>query len=454
MLSRLKPALQQSEGRSKPWSGATLVNAFAEMSEGDKQDMFAVMAIPGLDEFADIASAPVRGMHDMAGVLYVVAGASLYSVAADGTETLIGSIPGDDPVRMADNGSQLAIVGGVNNDTGYVLSGGTLYTAIANLPSVSDVTYIDGYFVWTVSGSDQFIISDLNDGLSYDILDVATVEGSPDDGVAVINDHRELHFPGGKTWEIWYNSGNSAFPFTRQGNAFIERGLLDRDSLVKIDNSLHFVGNDRIVYRLNGYEPVRISTHAIEYRIASATWFRAFVYTQEGHKFYVLNTDVGSFAFDMATSLWHERKSFGLDNYRIGSSCEIYGKTIFGDNVSGKLYEPSLEIYTENGAVIPVEISLPTIEADRRFLTLYALELYCETGVGNSAEPSPQAIMQYSRDGGRSFSNELWRPMGAIGEYQTRAVWRPNVSFRTLQIRFRLPASVRRFVISYFADVR
>lgn len=454
MFARLKPALQYSEGRSKPWSGAVLVNAFAEIAEGDKQDQFAVMAIPGLVLFGSAATGPVRGVHTMDDVLYAVIGSTLYSVSSSGAVTSLGTIPGDTPVRIADNGSQLAIVGGVLNNEGFVYSGGTLFSSIANLPAVSDVTYIDGYFVWTVFASDQFIISGLNDGLSYDPLDVATVEGSPDDLVAVINDHRELHFPGRKTWEIWYNSGNAAFPFTRQGNAFIERGMIDRDSLVKIDNSLHFVGDDRIVYRLNGYEPVRISTHAVEKDLAAASWFRAFTYTQEGHKFYVLNTDVSTWVFDMATQLWHKRKSTGIDYYRVGVSCHAYGRTIMGDSVSGNLYVPDLDTYTENGAIIPVEIGLPTIEDNRRFLTLYALELYCETGVGNAADNDPQIIMQYSMDGGRSWSNELWRPMGAIGKYSTRAVWRPNVSFRTLQIRFRMAASVRRFVISYFADVR
>jgi hypothetical protein len=78
---------------------------------------------------------------------------------------------------MADNGTELAIHDG--GTTGYVWSGGAL-TIPVNLGAVSDVAYMDGYFVWTVSNSDQFIISGLRNGLTYDPLDVATVEGSPD----------------------------------------------------------------------------------------------------------------------------------------------------------------------------------------------------------------------------------------------------------------------------------
>lgn len=455
-MAELKPALQSSKGRSKPWGGARLVNAFSEASEGDKAELFAIMAIPGLTEWSDISSLEVRGAHRMGTVLYAVVGTTLYSINSAGTESSVGTIIGTGPVRMFDNGTQLAIIGGT---TGYVYSGGTLATPV-NLPAVTDGAYIDGYGVWTVSGSDQFIISALDDFTSIDPLDVATVEGSPDALAGVINDHRELLFFGaadsGSTpsTEVWVDTGNADFPFERQGNAFLERGTIDRDSIVKIDNGVHFVGEDRIVYRLDGYSPTRISTHAVEKTLGSATWFRGFTYSQEGHKFYVLNTDQGTWAFDMATGAWAERKSFGLDYYRVGCAVSAYGYTLFGDNHTGKLYTISLDVHSENGAAMPVTIELPPIGNGVRRQTLYAFEAFCETGVGNSSAADPQIIMQYSRDGGRNWSNEMWRPLGAVGRYETRAVWRVNVEFRQLQIRLVMPDKVRRLVIGYHADIR
>ena len=272
--------------------------------------------------------------------------------------------------------------------------------------------------------------------------------------MGVINDHRELHFPGTDSWEIWYNAGNADFPFARQGNAFIERGCADKDSLTKIDNSLHFVGDDLVIYRLNGYDPQRISTHAIEYRIANAAWFNAWTATIQGHKFYVLNTDIGSFAYDMATGAWHERKSYGKDNYRISCATTAYGNTYYGDAYTGKLYTASFDEYTENGDPIPVIVTIPTLEKARDKATLYAFEVYCETGVGTALDPDPQIILRYSKDGGRTWSNELWRTLGAVGEYLTRAVWRMGVQFRQLQIQLQMPSKTRRLVISYYADVR
>jgi hypothetical protein len=451
-MRKLQPALQFSQGRSRPWSGSELVNAFSEMAEGDKADAFAVMATPGLVAFSPtISTQPVRGVHVMDGVLYTVIGATLYRINSAGGSTSLGVIPGASPVMMADNGDELAIQS-VNQ--GYVLSGGVLYTSISNLPQVSNVVYIDGYFVWTVYESDQFIISALNDGLTYDPLDVATVEGDPDDIVGCINDHRELQFYGARTVELWYNSGAADFPFARQGNAFIERGCIDRDSIAKIDNSVHFVGNDRVVYRLNGYDPVRISTHAIEYRIAAASWFRAFVYTLLGHKFYVLNTDVGCFAYDMATGAWHERKSLGHENYRISCATEAYGRTIMGGAYTGKLFYPDMDVNTEDGESIITEIQLPSLQTNRMKSTLYAFEAQIQAGVGTVEDDDPQIILQYSKDGGNTYSPGLYRSMGAMGEYLTRCIWRLGVQFRQLQIKLTLPSRVQRFVIAYYADAR
>lgn len=452
-MRKLLPALQFSEGRSDVWGGAKLTNAYSQSSEGDKADAYMVMAIPGLDVFSTISGFPVRGVHEMAGVLYAVVGTVLCTVHSDGTIVGEGTIAGSLPVMMADNGAELAIQGGALNNQGYVWSGLTLYTNILNLPPVSNVIYINGYFVWSVFESDQFVISALADGLSYDPLDVATVEGDPDNIVGMVNSHNQILFCGAETIEPWDDTGAADFPFQRSGAAFIERGIIDRNSLVKIDNSVHFFGNDKIVYRLNGYDTVRISTHAIEFHLAQASYFRAFTYSQEGSKFYVLNTDVGTWAYDMSTGAWHERKSLGYDNYRVSCATEAYGGTIMGDAYTGKLYRPNLDTYTENGDVIPVVMDLPSIQTNRLQSKLYSVEMQCETGVGNSEDPDPQIIMQYSKDGGRTFSAELPRSLGAIGEYLTRPIWRCGVQFRQLQLRFRLPSQTKRFAIAVWANI-
>jgi hypothetical protein len=447
-MIELKSALQSSQGRSRHWSGAQLTNCFAEHAEGDKRSEFAIMATPGLTTWATAGAGPIRGRQVVGGVLYVVSGFALYSVNASGTATLLGPILGTGPVRMAANYTQLAIAA---NGTGYVYSGAALTTPLAF--DVSDVFYADGYIVWVVADSEQFFISALDDALTYDAADIASAEGFPDNIVGAINDHREIQFFGEKSAEIFYNSGAAAFPFERQGNAFIERGCLDRDSIVKIDNTVMFVGDDRIVYALSGYQPQRISTHREEYLLRDASYARAFTYTLEGHKFYVLECDRGTAVFDCATRLWHDRASWGSTWWRCNGTVEAYGLTLLSDRETGKLYTASPDVFDEAGDPIAYEIVLPTLEARRERTLMYSFEVVCETGVGNAAVADPQIMLQYSDDGGHSWSNEMWRSMGAIGTYRTRAVWRRLGQFRNRQMKLRITDAARKLVIAYFADI-
>lgn len=447
-MRQLKPALQYSQGRSYSWSGAELVNCFAEKADGDKREEFALMCSPGLTVWATVGVGPIRGAIVCASVLYVVSGGVLFSVASNGTATTLGSIGGTGPVRIACNYSEVCVAAG---GVGYVYSGGTLQTPVPF--DVSDVIYADGYIIWQIQNSEQFIISSLDDALTYDASDISSVEGAPDDLVGMINDHREIHFYGGKTGEIYYNSGAALFPFERQGNAFIERGCFDRDSIVKIDSTVMFVGDDKIIYALAGYQPQRVSTHAIEYQIRNATYARGWTYTQEGHKFYVLETDSGTFVLDRATGAWHKRQSYGSDYWRCYQSVDAYGMTLFGDRETGKLYIPSMDVYSENGDPIRMEITLPTLEFDRQLVTMYAFEVTTEAGVG-SATSNPEIVLQYSDDSGRNWSNEMARGLGLVGQRTNRAVWRKLGQFRIRTMKLAITEAVQRIAIAYWADIR
>jgi len=447
-MIKLKPALQSSEGRSTKWGGARLVNCYAEKADGDKIDDFAVMPLPGLTEWADLGAGPFRGAIVLDGSLYAVSGSQLYYITSGAGKVDLGPITGTARVRMAANYTELCIAAEGN---GYVYSANTLTTPLPF--AVNDVMYADGYMLWTVEDSEQFFISALDDALTYDAADIASVEGAPDNIVGAINDHREIQFFGATSTEIFYNSGASDFPFDRQGNAFIERGCFDRDSIVKIDNSVTFVGDDRIIYTLNGYQPRRISTHAIEVFLADATYARAYSHTHEGHKFYVLETDQGTRAFDFATGAWHERTSWESAWHKVAFVIECYGLTLYFDRVNGQIYTASNDVHTEDGNPIAMDIYLPTIEASRERMTMASFEVLCETGVGNDSVADPQAMLTYSDDGGYSWSNEMWRSLGAVGTYRTRAVWRKLGQFRTRQMKLRITDAVRRLVISYFAEI-
>lgn len=443
-MLKLSPAIRYGKSRSLDWSGSRLVNCYAELGGADKREPLAVLLIPGTELFTTLAGGPVRGMHRMGGTLYAVGGTTLYEVGG----SALGTVGGTGPVRMADNGAELAIVGG---NTGYVYSGGAVTTPLSY--DVSDVAYIDGYFLWTVAESDQFFISALDDGLTYDAGDIAVVEGSPDELVGVAVNGLDVLFFGADSTEIYYDSGDPDFPFNRQGNAFIERGCFDRDSIQKLDNTVYFVGEDRIAYLLDGYRPQRISDHDVEYHLKSAPFARAFTYALEGHKFYCLQLNSITLCYDAATGLWHQRQSYGQDTWRIGGAIPAGGDVYFSDGASGDIYSASNDVYDENGDPILMDIYLPTIEAGRERLCMYQFEFLCEMGLGNSDVASPVAMLRYSDDGGHSWSNEMQRSLGAIGEYGNRAVWGPLGEFRQRQMWLRISDAVKRVGLAFYAEL-
>jgi hypothetical protein len=62
-------------------------------------------------------------------------------------------------------------------------------------------------------------------------------------------------------------------------------------------------------------------------------------------------------------------------------------------------------------------------------LTIGPLEVFTignATGgvVISSTTTSPQAMLRWSNDGGSTWSNEFWTPIGALGKYTNRAIWR------------------------------
>ncbi len=166
----------------------------------------------------------------MNGVPYFVIAGRLYSMAADFTLTFIGEIAGDTRVSMADNGTQLLVL--VPNGNGYI------YNHVADtFAQITDsdftangnpqlVVYIDGFFCLTTD-SKKFIVSALNDGLSYNALDFGTAESDPDEIVAPIVFKNQLFIGGSQTIEAFQNIGGADFPFQRTG-LFLSKVLLVR----------------------------------------------------------------------------------------------------------------------------------------------------------------------------------------------------------------------------------
>ncbi|MCF0075442.1 pyridoxamine 5'-phosphate oxidase family protein [Dyadobacter sp. CY261] len=444
------PSYQQ---RSLPFDAQRSVNLFPVPDEYTSEKV-SLYSTPGLKLFGNVGSGPIRGEFAAAnGRAFFVSGAKLYELNGDGTGTDRGTLDFNAGiVSIEENGFQLAICDGRSI---YILTYATNAFAKVtdpDLPKIATITFLDGYFIGNKNNSGQFYISALYDGLNWGALDFATAESSPDDLLRVQTALGQLWLLGARTSEVYTNTGASAFPFERISGAKMEVGIMSPHTAVAIDNSIVWVGQDKngvgIVYRANGFTPKRISTTPIEIKLQSVTDYtqlRAYTYQEDGHFFYVITGGSleTSLVYDLTTQLWHERAYLneqGLFEQHLGC-CYMFAfnKHLVGSRVDGKIYEQSLDYYSDDGEPLCRERTYTHLLDELKRIRYNTLVIGCETGVGlqSGQGVDPVIMLQLSRDSARTWSNWFTTSLGKVGQYLTK------VSFRRLGIAQQMTFKIR-----------
>tara|TARA_R110000782_G_scaffold55229_2_gene116489 strand:- start:623 stop:2047 length:1425 start_codon:yes stop_codon:yes gene_type:complete len=413
------------------------LNCFVEMDNASPRAPVALYGTPGLRKVLTLATFPVRGIIANNNLWWVVSGNSVYKVTASYVVTLIGTInTNSGQVSMALNGSQIIIVDGTNGYLVTIATNSIVQITDPDFPNgVRQASYDDGYFLVAGNGSQSFYISKLLDGSSWEGLDFASAEGSPDNTIGLIVSHREVWLFGDNSAEIWVNTGNSAFPFDRTGNAFIEYGCASASTIQKLDSTVYWLGGgdtgSGMVWRANGYTPFRISDHALEFAIAGygdVSNAYAVQYQQEGHSFYIITfPTVGkTWCYDVSTQLWHERSyvvpSSGLETQWRPSCVANIGTTILaGDYNDGRIYILDLDYYKDDTDNIKrLRSAIPQSQNQDR-LFYEAMHVDMESGVGLPSGDPVQLMLRYSNDSGHTWSNTKFTSVGASGQYKSRA---------------------------------
>ncbi len=415
-------------------SSARLVNCYAEQLPPDTDTPVALVRCPGIDDWTTVGTGPIYGLLAADNLLYVVSGSKLYSVTENKVVTELGSIGAVNSIDMERNAGSIVVV---NTPNAYSWDGTTFaqisdadFTALG----ATDVEFLDNYLLFVEPDSGVFFGADLGSATSFDALNFATAESSPDDLVGMKVDHGQIILAGKVSMEIWENTGAPGFPFERSINGRLEIGCLNGRTLAKQDNSVFWLANDYTVRRLDGITPVRISQHGVEnaFRTMTISTATAYAYSQEGHLFYVLSFFEGTFVYDATTQEWHERQSYGYDYWRAQSHAQIFGLELVGDITSNKIGFLTRDVYSEWGDTQRMEWTYQPIYADGRRAFHKRLEIMAETGVGLTAGQGsdPEMMLDWSDDGGVTFASMPNRSLGAIGRYTDRVVWQALGSSR------------------------
>jgi len=403
------------------------INLYPEVVDGGtpavRSWLIGTPGIKGFVNFTQELGGPVRALFSMNNRAFAVIGQGFYEFFNDGHGKRWWSMATDgSPATICSNGTagnQIFIVSG---GRGYIFHTDTNYAETitdANFPYPCSMgAFIDGYFIGLLAQSREFRISALEDGMVWEGVDVAQVSTAGDNLRALAVHHRELWLFGEQNSHIWYNDGTDTFPFRPLQGTSIEHGILAPYSVVQLDNRLYWLGADKLgvgqVWRSDGYTPVRVSTHAVEYwlskrgRLTSAI---AYAYQDEGHSFYVLYVPDAetTFVYDVATGFWHERASWNTDNSQwephIGRChCYAFGRHFIGARDSGQIFEMSLDLYDEDLNLVTSNIEVYSASPSASASQSASASPSLSTSTSASVSPSRSASQSSSQSSSLSTS--------------------------------------------------
>lgn len=425
-----------SPGVNASENGGRLINAYAEpLGQGARNALRWIRAA-GLRPTINVGEDDIRGALPLGNVLYVINGDTAYAVTKVGSvysaSSLTGTVAGSGPVIMARNMRATPQILIVHSDgMSKIESGAVTDFSDPDLPAANSVDFMDGYFFVTI-GDGRVFASGIND-VTFNSLDFATAESSPDGLVRGFAFGRDLLLMGSATTEFWSNTGNATgFPFSR--GPVIPIGLKAPLAVAGFElgfpDPVMWVASDNTVRRLVGYGPERVSTPPLERLIeAAGTDLEASVYNAAGRSFWVLSGPGWTWAFDMSGGGWHERQSYGDARWRAHYCAFCFGEWLTFDRNTPAMFAVDAQYRREATAPLTWEVRSTQ---DHRFpgrLRVNRFSANFVTGVGSDTgiapiETDPRVSISWSDDGGVTFGNELLRELGTQGEQRSLDIWR------------------------------
>ena len=409
---------------------------------------------PGIRYQGSAPSGACRGLYTASNeTVYAVYGDTLYS-----TEYVLGvlrftaiEVLGGDlsaPVSMTDNGKYLVIADGSYI---YAHEFGTTFANTVSIPfsNPSQLVYANSRIV-AINETNFYYWSELGlDGaLNWPALNVSSAEGNADPINAIVKKQGEIYLFGPRSYEIHQNNADPDEPFVRVGGSFSNIGCQAKNSPVEIGETVFWLGSSvagrNTVYMSQGYNAVPISDHAIEDRLeafsneGNATSDAVgYALQVSGHVLYFLNlvqADV-TFVYDATTGVWTEWNTrdaqtnvtrrfapvyavFGYDQILLGNS---EGPSIF--KLDTEYYQDDLDDLT----TVPIQRQrwsqvfwdeLKNVIHDQ-----LQIDLNSGSGITTGQGSDPQAVLEYSDDGGYTWSNFIFSPIGKQGQYKYRCLW-------------------------------
>lgn len=419
----------------------------AKIESGTGTTPYVFDPAPGFRAYCTLTNGPGRGFFTLNGATFAVADEDMVAVPFS-----IGGTPIIRATGISNLGNGLVSMAG-NGDGGHqimIASDGQLYvfnvltnvlTPITSGPSGTAVAFQDGYFLALDPNTSNLYLSALEDGTSWDPLDVLQRSDSADKWQAMLARQapKEIWLFGSQSTSVLYDANAPDFAFVENPNVALSYGTAAPASPQLLQGSPIWLANDLTVRYANGYTAARVSTHAVEYAIAqyaaAGTIANAdgFVYVEQGHSCYVLTfPGIATWVFDVSSGLWHERGSWdGLTFTGLPVWTSTFvpnaNATIVADRTSGAVYQMTQDVSTDTDGTGLVRVRrAPHLVEGLNRVIYDSFLLYMEVGLGlaTGQGSDPLAMLRYSDDGGQTWSPSINASVGRIGDYRRRVLWR------------------------------
>ena len=155
--------------------------------------------------------------------------------------------------------------------------------------------------------------------------------------------------------------------------------------------------------------------------------------------------------------MWSEFRSGTARHYaQHATVCD--NQTLLSDYSGADIFTPVYDLQEDQHQTLtppyfpPIAFEVISKHALADYERFSIPELFVDFEVGDNPPPpapadlDPQVMLQWSKDGGRTFGNEVWRTLGKVGTYRTRATWRNLGIARDWVFRLRVTDPVRRVI--------
>ena len=426
------------------------MNLYVERAQarGARNPEGALLSVPGFSSWSTgTTDVGARALSVAAGRLFGVIGGGFYEFSATGVATRHGSVTQDsNPAQLVYNGTvggQLGISSG-GSIYSFVLSSNTFAGPHFGAVTTTMLNFADGYGLAFAQGTGRVYLSTLNDFTTWSASTFFQRSKFPDPWQTMFVDANGLIWMiGSETFEVWYDTGVGTQPWAVLSGLYGRWGIAAPFAYSVSALGQYWLGRSPdgglVPVATRGSTPQPIASYACEKalqdirRSGSVTNAELLTYHDQGQTFpcFSFPTQNSTWAYSVQERGWHERGQFdsATQQYKVWAPrvhADCFNKHLVGDRSTGTIWAMDTAYATDvDGLGIRRLRRTPGLTDEHKRIPIDQLELLMDVGLGTQTGQgsNPRGMLRVSDDSGNTWSNELWRSLGRVGQYRQPVVW-------------------------------